>query len=52
MKTTIRNHSQSTKISDLFLLVFSIAYFLIKENKEKKMNIPDISISPTEFYEQ
>ena len=28
MKTTIRNHSQSTKISDLFLLVFSIAYFV------------------------
>ena len=26
-----------------------LAYFLIKE---KKMNIPDISISPTEFYEQ
>jgi len=29
-----------------------LAYFLIKKNKEKKMNIPDVSISPTEFYEQ
>ena len=28
MKPVIRNHSQSTKISDLFLLVFSIAYFV------------------------
>ena len=28
MKTIIRNHSQSTKISDLLLLVFSVAYFI------------------------
>ena len=28
MKPVIRNHSQSTKISDLFLLLFSIAYFV------------------------
>ena len=28
MKAVIRNHSQSTKMSDLFLLVFSTAYFL------------------------
>jgi len=29
-----------------------LAYFLIGENKEKKMNISNVSISPTEFYEQ
>ena len=29
-----------------------LAYFLIKENKEKKTNISDVSIYPTEFYEQ
>ena len=29
-----------------------LAYFLIKENKEKKMNISDVSIYPAEFYEQ
>ena len=28
MKTIIRNHSQSTKISDLLLLIFSTAYFV------------------------
>ena len=28
MKIITRNHSQSTKISDLLLLVFSIAYFV------------------------
>jgi len=27
-----------------------LAYFLIKKNKEKKTNISDVSISPTEFY--
>ena len=29
-----------------------LAYFLIKENKEKKINMSDVSIFPTEFYEQ
>ena len=29
-----------------------LAYFLLKKDKEKKMNISDVSISPTEFYEQ
>ena len=28
-----------------------LAYFLIEKNKEKKTNISDVSISPTEFYE-
>jgi len=28
MKIATRNHSGSTKISDLFLLVFSVAYFI------------------------
>ena len=28
MKLTIREHSQSTKISDLLLVLFSIAYFI------------------------
>ena len=28
-----------------------LVYFLIKENKEKKTNISDVSIFPTEFYE-
>ena len=27
-----------------------LAYFLIEKNKEKKTNITDVSISPTEFY--
>jgi len=29
-----------------------LAYFLIKKNKEKKTDISDVSISPSEFYEQ
>ena len=29
MKIAIREHSQSTKISDLLLLVFSVAYFVL-----------------------
>ena len=28
-----------------------LAYFFLEQNKEKKMNISDVSISPTEFYE-
>ena len=28
-----------------------LAYFLIKKNKEKKVNMSDVSISPVEFYE-
>ena len=28
-----------------------LAYFLLEKNKEKKINIPDVSIFPTEFYE-
>ena len=28
-----------------------LAYFLIEKNKEKKINISDVSLSPTEFYE-
>ena len=28
MKAVIRNHSQSTKISDLLMLIFSVAYFV------------------------
>ena len=28
MKITLSKHSQSTKISDLILVVFSVAYFL------------------------
>ena len=28
-----------------------LAYFLLEKNKEKKTNISDVSISPTEFYE-
>ena len=27
-----------------------LAYFFIQQNKEKKMDISDVSISPTEFY--
>ena len=27
-----------------------LAYFLIENNKEKKINMSDVSISPTEFY--
>ena len=29
-----------------------LAYFLLEKNKEKKMNMSDVSISPSEFYEQ
>ena len=29
MKITIREHSRSTKISDLLLAVFSVAYFVL-----------------------
>jgi len=29
-----------------------LAYFLFKKNKEKKMNMSDVSIFPAEFYEQ
>ena len=28
-----------------------LAYFLMEKNKEKKINLSDVSISPTEFYE-
>ena len=28
MKIIVRNHSQSTKISDLLMLLFAVAYFL------------------------
>ena len=27
-----------------------LAYFLMKKNKEKKINLSDVSISPAEFY--
>jgi len=29
-----------------------LAYFLIEKNKEKKTDISEVSIYPTEFYEQ
>jgi len=29
MKVSIREHSQSTKISDLLLAIFSVAYFVL-----------------------
>ena len=29
-----------------------LAYLYIENNKEKKINMSDISISPTEFYEK
>jgi len=29
-----------------------LAYFLMEKNKEKKINMSDVSISPTEFYEE
>ena len=29
MKITVREHSQSTKISDLLMAVFSVAYFVL-----------------------
>ena len=28
-----------------------LAYFLMEKNKEKKINMSDVSISPQEFYE-
>jgi len=28
-----------------------LAYFLVEKNKEKKINMSDVSISPTEFYD-
>jgi len=28
MKIIVRNHSQSTKISDLLMVIFSVAYFV------------------------
>ena len=27
-----------------------LAYFLVEKNKEKKINVPDLSISPPIFY--
>ena len=29
-----------------------LAYFLLEKNKEKKTNISEVSIFPTEFYEK
>ena len=29
-----------------------LAYFLLEKNKEKKINMSDVSISPTEFFEE
>ena len=29
-----------------------LAYFLLKKNKEKKTDISDVSIFPTEFFEK
>ena len=28
-----------------------LAYFLLGQNKEKKINVSDVSVFPTEFYE-
>ena len=28
-----------------------LAYFLLEKNKEKKINLSDVSVFPTEFYE-
>ena len=28
-----------------------LAYFFVEKNKEKKINMSDVSIYPTEFYE-
>ena len=28
-----------------------LAYFFVEKNKEKKLNVSDVSIFPTEFYE-
>ena len=29
-----------------------LAYFLMEKNKEKKINMSDVSISPAEFFEE
>jgi len=29
MKLVIREHSQSTKVSDLIMIIFSVAYFVV-----------------------
>ena len=29
-----------------------LAYFFVQKNKEKKINMSDVSIFPAEFYEQ
>ena len=29
-----------------------LAYFFVRKNKEKKIDISEVSIFPTEFYEQ
>ena len=29
-----------------------LAYFFVEKNKEKKLNASDVSIFPTEFYEE
>ena len=29
-----------------------LAFFLVEKNKEKKINMSDVSIFPTEFYEK
>ena len=29
-----------------------LAYFFLEQNKEKKMNMSEVSIFPTEFYEK
>ena len=29
-----------------------LAYLYLEKNKEKKINMSDVSISPTEFYEE
>jgi len=29
-----------------------LAYFLLEKNKEKKINMSEVSISPTEFFEE
>ena len=29
-----------------------LAYFFLQENKEKKINMSNVSVSPTEFFEK
>jgi len=29
-----------------------LAYFLLEKNKEKKINMSEVSISPTEYFEE